>query len=155
LHNVEGVSLERIHPDRSSADRTAWHSASSTSGFATPALRNSQFTPGNSRIHNIEVEPAIFSPDNDGIDDVTNISYHFQTPGYMATILIFDAGGRVVRTLVSNELLGSAGSFSWDGLTDDRQKANLGIYIVYFEVFDQSGRVEKAKMTVVLAGRLD
>ncbi len=155
LHNLEGVSLERIHPDRSSADRTAWHSASSVSGYATPGLRNSQYAAGKSSSFKMQVEPVVFSPDNDGLDDVTTISYHFETPGYMATIVIFDAGGRAVRTLVYNELLGPEGSFSWDGFTDDRQKANLGIYIVYLEVFDQFGRVEKVKKTVVLAGRLD
>lgn len=155
LNNHEGVSLERIHPDRPSGDATNWHSASSGSGFATPALQNSQFAEPGRNDFEVVVEPAVFSPDNDGHDDVTTISYHFESPGFMASILIFDAEGRPVRTLVNNELLGTKGSFSWDGLTDGRNKANTGIYLLYFEVFDQSGEVRKNLTTVVVGGKLN
>jgi len=154
LNFVEGVSLERINPDRLSTDKTNWHSASSGSGFATPALRNSQFSHNDPSGAEVFIEPGIFSPDNDGYDDVANIHYHLQSPGYMPSVVIYDAKGRPVRFLINNELLGTSGSFSWDGITDDNQKATLGIYIIYFEAFDQNGNVIRNKKTVVLAGRL-
>ncbi len=155
LHNVDGVSLERLHPDRPSGDRTNWHSASSGSGFATPALVNSQYCESREKPFELWVHPAIFSPDNDGIDDVATIGYAFDSPGFMASIIIFDGQGRPVRYLVNNALLGTEGAFSWDGITDDRQKAGIGIYVVYFEAFDREGVMVRNKVALVLAGRLE
>jgi hypothetical protein len=154
LKMVEGVSLERIHPDRASADATSWHSASSGCGFATPALRNSQYSAVDEKAFDLWVDPAVFSPDNDGFEDVVNIGYRFDSPGFMASVFILDAGGRPVRTLVNNMLLGSTGTFAWDGITDDRQKASIGIYVICFEAFDMSGRIERNLVSVVLAGRI-
>jgi hypothetical protein len=56
--------------------------------------------------------------------------------------------------LVNNELLGTEGTISWDGFTDDNQKANIGIYIIFIEVFDVDGKVKNYKETAVLGGNL-
>ncbi len=155
LRMVEGVSLERLHPDRPSMDPTNWHSASSGSGYATPALPNSQYDETSEKPSALWVEPGIFSPDNDGVDDVATIGYRFDSPGFMASVVIFDVEGRPVRYLVNNAMLGTSGFFTWDGVTDDRRKAGIGIYVILLEAFDPAGRIEKNLVTVVLAGRLD
>lgn len=156
LRDVKGVSLERIHYDRPSADKTNWHSAAAGAGYGTPGYKNSQFgiilKPDDEAI---TVYPEIFSPDNDGHNDVLNIAYQFEKPGYVCNIIIFDAHGRQVRHLVKNELLGTEGLFSWDGVTDDNLKATMGIYVIFVEVFDTDGNVKSYKRTAVLAGRLD
>lgn len=154
LTTVEGVSLERINFNRPSADETNWHSASGEAGYATPAYLNSQFSGGEDAEDEISVSPETFSPDNDGFDDVLNIQYRFDQPGYNATIRVYDSHGRLTRMLVNNELLGTEGAFSWDGRTDDNQKAAIGIYIIYVEVFDLNRNVKKFKKTAVLAGRI-
>ncbi|MEZ5083766.1 MAG: lamin tail domain-containing protein [Bacteroidales bacterium] len=154
LSTVEGVSLERIHYDRPGKDVTNWHSAASASGYATPAYQNSQFTSENPESGEVTVEPDIFSPDNDGYNDVLNIHYLFTTPGNTASIAIYDAEGRLINYLVQNEILGTVGTISWDGRTTDNQKANIGIYLIYFEVFDLNGNVKKYKRTAVLAGKI-
>jgi len=151
---VDGVSLERINFSRPSIDETNWHSASSQVGFATPGYKNSQYIAQSDLQQNVTIEPEIFSPNNDGYSDVAQINYKFEAAGYMAQIIIFDSNGRPVRYLVNNELLGSEGSFSWDGITEDNQKAGFGIYIVYFEAFDVNGNVKKFKKTVVLGGKI-
>jgi hypothetical protein len=38
----QGISLERISPERSGSNPDSWHSASSLSGYATPGRKNSQ-----------------------------------------------------------------------------------------------------------------
>ncbi|MDD3526408.1 MAG: gliding motility-associated C-terminal domain-containing protein, partial [Bacteroidales bacterium] len=115
---------------------------------------NSQFSPLLVTEDPITLSPEIFSPDNDGFDDVLNIHYNYQEPGRNASITIYDARGRKIRRLIDHELLGTSGQFSWDGLDDERQKAPIGIYIIYVEVFDLNGNVDHYKKTAVLATRL-
>ena len=45
------------------------------------------------------------------------IDYSFETQGYLATVNIYDAKGRLVKTLFENELLGQEGSLKWNGIT--------------------------------------
>ncbi len=153
LTSFDGVSLERINFDRPSDDKTNWHSAAEDFGFATPAYQNSQFGMIIETSDPISIDPEVFSPDSDGKDDVLNIYYRFETEGKNCTINIYDSRGRLVRSLVNNELIGTSGQFSWDGLNDDHQKAAIGIYIIFVELFDPEGNKEHYKKTAVLATR--
>jgi len=154
LKSVDGVSLERLSASRSSQDRSNWHSAAETIGFATPAYQNSQSSGDLVGGNPLALSPDIFSPDNDGNSDFLNIAYTFDAPGYMANITVFDASGRLVRSLVNNEMCGISGAFSWDGLTNDRRKAGIGYYLIYTEIFDLQGNVKHYKNTTVLGGKL-
>lgn len=154
LNSVDGVSLERIDYDRNTNDESNWHSAAEDVGYATPGYENSQYQKTNNDGGEINVEPETFSPDNDGFDDVVNINYNFSEPGYVATILIYDAKGRLVKTLLQNELLGTSGTYSWDGTSDNNEKGRIGIYVIFVEAFDLSGNVKSFKKTCVLAGHL-
>jgi hypothetical protein len=154
LTNVDGVSLERISPERPSGDKTNWHSASASVGYATPAYKNSQFGIVIADENEITLSPEIFSPDNDGYNDNLTIAYAFGTSGNNAIVTIYDATGRLVRNLVNNELCGTSGAFSWDGITNDRLKAPIGRYIVFVEIFDMQGNVKRYKKATVLGGKL-
>ncbi len=154
LNSFKGVSLERIAFDRSSTDRTNWHSAAETVGFATPAYQNSQFDIPQVADNPITVEPAIFSPDNDGYNDVLNFNYTFDTPGFIGSITIFDSRGRTIKNLLTNELLGTSGTVSWDGINASNEKARIGIYVAYIELFNTSGDQKKYKKSFVLGGKL-
>ena len=154
LNSTKGVSLERIDFNRETNDRTNWHSASKDVGYATPAYKNSQYTDAGETESAIEITPEIFSPDEDGYNDVVNINYHFDQPGFVANVSIYDSKGRMTRYLIRNELLGTKGTFSWDGITEEKEKARIGIYIVFFEVFHTDGTVKKYKKTCVLGGKL-
>ena len=59
-----------------------------------------------------------------------------------------------MKQLIRNELLGIKGTFSWDGINEEREKARIGIYIIFFEVFDLKGNVKHYKKTCVLGGKL-
>jgi len=154
LVTTEGVSLERISVDQPTNEDSNWHSAAQTVGFATPGYKNSQFLDKSDLTEEITVSPEIFSPDNDGKDDLLEISYKFGQPGFVATITIFDAKGRTACKLVQNELLGSSGSFMWDGTEDNGQLALKGVYLVYIQVFNLNGNLKEYKKTCVLAGYL-
>ncbi len=154
LTSTDGVSLERINFNRPTNDKTNWHSAAKNAGFGTPAYKNSQYSDGVPADDPVSVSPEIFSPDNDGNNDVLNINYKFDIAGYLGTITIYDASGRLIRNLVKSELLGTSGNFSWDGITNDNEKARIGIYVIYFEVLDMKGNAKHYKKSAVLAGKL-
>jgi flagellar hook assembly protein FlgD len=71
----------------------------------------------------------------------------------MASLIIYDAEGRQVRSLVNNLLLSTEGFFSWDGTNDRGEKVRVGRYIVYFTLFDMQGKKQYFKETVVVGAR--
>lgn len=151
---VDGVSLERSSFLQATNDKTNWHSAAESVGFATPAYQNSQFVGEHTIDESIVIEPEIFSPDNDGYNDMLSIKYNFDQSGFMMTIDIYNSNGYPVRKLVNNEYLGVSGSINWDGIQDDNTKAAVGIYVIFIQVFDLDGNVKQFKKTAVLASRL-
>ncbi|MFZ1311343.1 MAG: lamin tail domain-containing protein [Chitinophagaceae bacterium] len=155
IDNAEGVSLERIDPDGTSQDETNWHSAASTAGYGTPTYKNSQYKLVQSINAAIEISPKVFSPDNDGRDDIATVQYEVTEPGYIANVTIFDAAGRPVRNLVRNGILGLSGYWNWDGLDDKGLKLPVGTYIIFSEIFNLQGKKQKFKNTVVLARKLN
>ena len=152
--NAEGVSLERIDPAGPSQDETNWHSAASTAGYGTPTYKNSQYKLLNTVNATIDIMPKVFSPDNDGHDDIATIQYQLSEPGYIANITIFDAAGRPVRNLVRNGTPGLKGYWNWDGLNDKKNKLPVGTYIIFTEIFNLRGKKEIFKNAIVLAGKL-
>ncbi len=156
LQYVDGVSLERISFDKATDDPSNWHSASETSGFGTPGYKNSQATGDTDTSHvEISIEPEIFSPDNDGYNDVTAIKYRFTDPGIALSVFIFDKNGNLIKILAENKYPGTAeGSLIWDGITEENIKAPVGIYMVYIRTVNLDGQVKVVKKTVVVASKL-
>jgi hypothetical protein len=152
--NDEGVSLERIDPAAASQDETNWHSAASTAGYGTPAYKNSQYRQSPGIAATIEAS-KIFSPDNDGLDDIASIQYKMDALGYVANVILFDAAGRPVRNLVRNGILGLSGYWNWDGLDDKGKKLPVGPYIIFTEIFTLQGKKERFKQVVILARKLN
>lgn len=155
IRDAEGVALERIDPNGSSQDKNNWTSAASTAGYGTPGYQNSQYKLAGNLNATVEVTPKVFSPDNDGFNDLAIISYQFNESGYVANINIFDANGRVVRNLVKNDVLGVKGSWTWDGLDDKQQKLPIGSYVVFTELFNLNGKRQQFKNVIILARKLN
>jgi hypothetical protein len=154
IDNEDGVSLERIDTDGPTQEPANWHSAASTAGYGTPTYKNSQYKLLSNIDATIAVVPKVFSPDNDGRDDIATIQYEVTEPGYIANITIFDAAGRPVRNLVRNGALGLKGYWNWDGLDNKGNKLPVGTYIIFTEIFNLQGKKEKFKTPVVLARKL-
>ena len=150
----DGVALERINPEVSTNGNNNWHSAAEAAGFGTPGYKNSQYVSNISTVDEILIEPEIFSPDNDGFEDIISIVYKFDKPGYIMSATIFNSEGYLIKRLVNNEYLGTKGSISWDGLQDDNSKAPVGIYVFFITIYDIDGKVKNYKKTGVLATKL-
>lgn len=151
LQSTEGVSLERIRFDVPTQQNDNWHSAAESAGWGTPGYLNSQWQQENEGEGTLEIVPETFSPDNDGYNDLLQINYTFTENGYVANVTIYDTYGRTVRLLAQNELLASSGTLTWDGINEKREKAPVGIYVIYFEVYRLDGTLKRFKRSCVLA----
>lgn len=156
IKNEQGVSLERINPDLPTQVASSWHSAASEVGYATPGYKNSQYREISASNPNKEfwLENENFTPNNDGDKDVLFMHYALADNGWMANITIFDAGGQIISKPYKSFLLGSEGILSWDGKTDDGKLANIGIYVLYVEIFNTAkGETKRFKLPCVVSGK--
>ena len=155
LDDKNGVSLERHDFNRPTQDPDNWHSAASTVHYATPGYKNSQVLTAEEQTE-VWLEPQTFSPDQDGNDDVLSVNYHFTTSGWNARVTVFDNKGRMLVRLQENTLLATdQGTFTWDGINSAGAKADVGVYVIYFEATSPSTGERKAyKLGCVLAARL-
>ncbi|MFT3846025.1 MAG: lamin tail domain-containing protein [Lacibacter sp.] len=153
ISNAEGIALERIDPNAKTQNKDNWHSASKDAGYGTPSYQNSQFRIDLQVKGDITITPEVFSPDNDGMDDFLTITYRFPETGYTMNITVFDAAGRVVKSLQRNAICSQSGTFRWDGLNDKFQQLPVGPYIIFSEVFNLTGKVKRFKNQLVLARR--
>ena len=157
IRNAKGVALERISPLLPTQSQDSWHSASSETNYGTPGYQNSQFreiNPNKEDEKFVWLEPEAFSPDNDGNDDICFIHYKTDEPGYIANVMIFNASGVKMCQLASNALLSTEGTFIWDGKTERGQNANVGIYVLYFEMFHvEKGKRKEIKLPLVVSAR--
>ena len=149
IAETKGVSLERISKTVSN-NSFNWTSASSSSGFGTPGMENSQSREISKASSNISLESKSFSPNGDGYQDMLILNYKMSSPSTTANVYVFNENGALVKQIVNNETLSTTGILTWDGEREIGGKANVGIYILLFEYFTSDGKVEKKKISCAL-----
>ena len=147
----EGIALERIDASLPAQNKNNWTSAASDAGYGTPTYQNSQYKSFQSLQGSIEVVPGIFSPDNDGRDDLCFVHYRLAMPNNVANITVFDINGHVIRILSQNATLSQTGFLQWDGLDDKGRTPPAGAYIILTELFDLQGNRKNFKNIVTIA----
>src|SRR4029078_11083894 len=100
------------------------------------------------------VHPEIFSPDQDGKDDVISFEISAGEPGYISKISIYNSSGYMIFENKGNQILGVSDSFSWDGITTNGESAQPGIYVALVEILNLKGDVEHVKLPLVVAIKL-
>lgn len=153
ITNTKNISLERINADVSTNDPYNWFSANPIDGNATPTQKNSRDRKMND--DRIKIEPQVFSPNQDGLDDLLTISYWFDEPASYANLVVYSSEGRVVKRLLTNSTLQKNGFVHWDGGDENGNKANVGIYFLIFEVALPSGKKILFKEKCVIATNLN
>ena len=151
LADEDGVTLERINFNMASDDIANWHSASQTADFGTPGYVNSQYADEIVPETTISITPEVFSPDNDGYDDILTISYKLDEPGYTATMAVYSSNGQFMTYLLNNEMLSMQGNIIWDGFDNGNNVCPPGIYVIYVEMFSLTGNKIVEKIPVVLS----
>ena len=148
LQDLEGVSLERINTDINAINN--WHSAAEQDGFSTPTLPNSQAQLLIEPNQILTLSPAIISPNNDGVDDLLSVQIRFKESGYRGRILIFNAEGFLIKTLVNNVLFGTESTYFWDGISDRKEKSTPGRYVIWLEATHSKFLPVAQKQSVVI-----
>jgi hypothetical protein len=154
ITDAEGISLERVDINLPASRKENWHSASRSAGFATPGYKNSVVEVADSTDRTVLIDPVIFSPNGDGINDYLNIYLFTGEPGSLLNITILNCTGREIRKLANNFISGSSDQIIWDGLDADFQKVKPGIYLLYISIFSQTGKHKTRKVACVLTDRL-
>ncbi len=153
LSSKDGVSLERLNYNFASDESSSWHSAAQDAGFATPGYINSQFIDEVESESEVSIEPEVFSPDNDGIDDILNINYKLDEQAYKATMAIYSSNGNFIKFILNNQMIGTQGRLYWDGFDNGNNLCKPGIYILYVEMFNDNGKKIVKKIPFVLSVR--
>jgi len=156
LDDTENKTLERIDPNGASSSGDNWHTAAEPIGFGTPGAQNSQYQNPQDGEGSFGTTELIFSPDNDGFQDVLIFYYAFGEPGLLATVTIYDDQGRIAKNLMKSELMGISGNFSWNGLNNDEIKSPIGVYLAVMELFSVDGSQKFVKrIAFTLGGKLN
>ncbi|MEN8227534.1 MAG: lamin tail domain-containing protein [Bacteroidota bacterium] len=151
---TQGVSLERISAERSGNVADNWHSAASIEGYSTPGRSNSQSLNGIEYAALLKVEPKVFSPDNDGYQDLLQISISPGTQGWVIRMWITDLTGQWVWSLADNHLAGPSVTYTWNGERGGGQMAAGGIYVVHVRSYNPvTGEIWNRKEAVGLIYR--
>lgn len=146
ISNKDGIALEKTQPDAPSNKQQYWTSATSTSGYGTPGMPNSQLS--------IIVTDAkryftllnhVITPNNDGNHDLLKIKCVLPDPGFWITMHIFNENGFPVATPFRNFSAGQDDLLQWDGNIDGNTIA-AGNYIIKIEAFNQSGLRIRGKL---------
>ncbi len=154
IADQNGVSLERISKSLSSSSSSTWHSASSVSGYATPTGVNSQNTSlVTEKESPYSITNSVFSPDDDGFKDFLALNFLLTTGDFIGSVWVYDLEGREIIQLLSNESLGTSTTVQWDGRRPDQILADMGIYVLFIQLWDAAGNVNEYKETCALVKR--
>jgi len=151
INQYEGVSLEKLNPGLTSFNPNFWQSASSSSGYGTPGVQNSQYMDSKDvKTDGFSIERSWITPNMDGVEDLFQLTYHFAESN-LANITVYDLNGRIVKNLAKNELLASSGSIYWDGTAENGAVLPFGRYILQAECFTSTGKkiVKRFVLTVL------
>lgn len=150
----DGISMERIDPELPDSVSN-WRPSVDSTG-STPGRENSKEIVVNlSPVVQLFASPDPFSPDGDGKDDLTTISYELPFLSAKVRVVVYDRTGRIRRTLIDQQLMGNQGSILWYGKDDRGKVLPIGVYIIYLEATDDAtGYLVKAKRALTLAKRL-
>jgi flagellar hook assembly protein FlgD len=87
---------------------------------------------------------------------VAALRFTLQSETALLRVRIYDASGRLVRTLTEATLAARTGTLLWDGLDDAGRTLRIGIYVVHLEaVSAERGTTEAYKQALVLARTLN
>jgi hypothetical protein len=143
-------SLERINPAIPAENSTNWGQSVAEGG--TPGTVNSIFAEYKKTDVSLAVTPRHFTPDGDGKDEMSVISFNLPYLRNEVTLKIYDRRGHLLRE--NSDLYGGeSGEWIWDGKDRRDETVPTGLYIVFLLVEDADGGARSIEKAVVSVGR--
>ena len=143
-------SLERINPGISSDNSTNWGQSIPEGG--TPGAVNSVFAEYKRTDVALAVTPRHFTPDGDGEDETSVISFNLPYLRNDITLQIYDRRGHLLRGH-SDLYGGETGEWIWDGKDSRQETVPTGLYVVFLLIEDADNGTRSIEKTVVSVGR--
>ena len=100
----------------------------------------------------LEIEPSVFTPNGDGINDRTTVSYtvlHLLEPS-PAAVIVYDLAGRPVKQLSAAMVQNGRVSLGWDGRGEDGELVVPGVYLVEIEIHADRGTESRTGSVAVV-----
>jgi hypothetical protein len=135
LDDPKGISLERVSVSRPGTDPENWHSAASMADYATPGKENSQSLGEIPAEDLLKVAPEVFSPDNDGFEDLLCITIHTGGNDWIIGLFITDLHGNRLRILANNHLAAPSVNYTWDGEDGNGSMLPMGFYVIHARAY--------------------
>lgn len=143
--DIKGFSQERVSSEKVSSDQNNWWRSVDPKG-STPCRKNSLFDSYSLDQAKLDINPNPFSPDGDGFEDQTGISFDIPFKSEL-TLKIYDVRGRLVRTLM-DKVPQVSGEIFWDGKDNNGNIVKAGIYILYLKTSGSSNLSKKTTIAV-------
>lgn len=137
LIQEEGIALERVHPENQ-----LFVSASYSVGYGTPTAQNSQYL-DQQIAESITLVREVFSPNNDGEEDLLSLNIHSNELDLEATVSIHSLNGELIKVIAEKVHLGVLGNFYWDGKNDKGSLMGVGTYLVQIRTYSSQSGLEK------------
>jgi hypothetical protein len=143
-------SLERINPDIPTDNATNWGQSIGEGG--TPGAVNSVFAEFKRTDVALAVTPRHFTPDGDGMDEMSVVSFNLPYLRNEVTLQIYDRRGHL---LLENTQVygGETGEWIWDGEDKRGETVPTGLYIVFLLIEDAESGARSIEKEVVSVGR--
>ena len=150
-NEVDGnYSLERVNPDISGGNSTNWGQSVTEGG--TPGEANSIFAEYRREDISLAVTPRHFTPDGDGEDETSIVSFNLPYLRNEVMLKIFDRRGHLLREN-SGVYGGETGEWIWDGKDKRGEVVPTGLYIVLLVIEDADESAITVEKAVVSVGR--
>jgi hypothetical protein len=153
ISDQNGVSLERLSTTSETSNASNWHSASSLSGYGTPTGPNSQKIDIVNQERPYSITNRNFSPNDDGFKDFLFIQFEHGNENDVGSVWVFDLEGREIHQVLTNETLGNSAIIQWDGRNSTGELADMGIYLLYIQLWDTNGNVKEYQESCALVKR--
>ena len=101
-------------------------------------------------IPSLELIPSVLTPNGDGVNDATTVSFALLgVKGVRVSVGIYDLSGRLVRSLLEDQLDQEIYGINWDGMLDNGRLAMPGLYACRVRVETHAGPVDKLRIVAV------
>ena len=117
-------------------------------GYQDQVVKDEQFQPSLANV-SLEIPAQPFVPE---MGERIPITFNVGSVNNQVTVRIFDLGGRLITTLLSEKARYTRQTIEWDGRDDLKERVPLGTYICHLEVIEPQSGKRTVKIAPIVIG---